>query len=298
MSVFDNGITLRSLINLIKKELSSIYPNQEIEGFIKIIFNELINYSSIDLHLYQETKLEEKLIQKIESIISRLKNFEPIQYILGTTEFYGLKFYLTKDVLIPRPETEELVDWIISENKIPDEKKINILDIGCGSGCIAITLKELLKNSNVNAIDISLPAIEVAKRNAKLNEVDVNFLIVDILISSDVKIDCLNNLDVIVSNPPYVRECEKKYMMPNVLKYEPFSALFVPDLDPLVFYNAIAEFSKRHLNKNGRIYCEINENLSMETADIFKNMGFQNVMIKKDINGKDRMIKIENQHTL
>jgi release factor glutamine methyltransferase len=291
MSVFDNDITLRSLINQIKKQLSSIYPNQEIEGFIRIIFNELLNYSSIDLHLYQETKLEEKLIQKIESIISRLKNFEPIQYILGTTEFYGLKFYLTKDVLIPRPETEELVNWIITEKKNIDEKKINIIDIGCGSGCIAITLKKYLKNSIVNAVDISLPAIEIAKRNARLNGVDVNILRADILNPSELKIDCLNNLDVVVSNPPYVKESEKKDMLPNVLNYEPLNALFVKDDDSLVFYKAIAEFSKQHLNNNGSIFCEINENLGKETLGIFKDSGFENVIIKKDINGKDRMIK-------
>ena len=212
---------------------------------------------------------------------------EPIQYIFGETDFLDFKIKVTPSVLIPRPETEELVHWII-EKRIPNNSRI--LDVGTGSGCIALALKKRLKNCNVFGVDISAEALEVARKNGKINKLHVDFFQADILKWEQIQWE---KFDVIISNPPYVRLSEKLEMNNNVLLYEPEKALFVTNEDPLVFYRTIAAFANKYLNEDGKLYFEINEYLAFEMKNLMLGMGFNNVEIKKDINGKNRMIYCE-----
>jgi len=226
---------------------------------------------------------ENKLLQYIE----RLMVHEPVQYVLNEAWFCGLKLYVDRSVLIPRPETEELVEWIIDGCRFPIDK-LSILDIGSGSGCIAIALKRRLGKAEVWSCDISTEALQVAKKNAANLGVDVNFILLDFL---DVKQRAtLPYFDIIVSNPPYITIKETKDMRPNVLDYEPSTALFVPEDDPFVFYRAIAGFGKKHLKKGGSIFAELNEGLGKQTADIFSANGYLAEM-KRDMQHKERMIK-------
>jgi len=270
----------------IRTELNDFYPENEISGFIKIIFSDVFNISTIDLLMKENEVFKEEDFQKLKEIIFRLKEFEPIQYIVGFTEFYGLKFKLNKNVLIPRPETEELVDLIIKENKnVPN---LNILDIGTGSGSIAISLTKNIKQSKVFAIDVSKEAIEVAKINSLENNVQITFVQQDIL---NKNIDLgLTNFDIIVSNPPYVTNSEKELMEKNVLNFEPKLALFVEDNNPLIFYKTITEFASKNLNKGGKLYFEINEMFGKEVKTLIQSYNFKSVEIIKDINGKDRIV--------
>ena len=282
--------TLGNTITFIKKELKNYYNEREIQSFISIIFEHLLNYSRIDLLTKTDTNLSNSLVSQIEEIINQLKQHKPIQYIIGETEFYGLKFNVAPAVLIPRPETEELIEWITDENI---NKKINILDIGTGSGCIAISLAKNIPGAKVDAIDISEEAIKVAKQNAETNNVKINFLHFDIL-NIEKWHEIKTKYDIIVSNPPYVRELEKEMMEKNVLEYEPETALFVSDEKPLIFYETIADFAKQKLNNNGKLYFEINEYLGKETAEMLKSKNFKNIEIRKDINGRDRMTRAVN----
>ncbi len=270
--------------------LSKLYDSSEIESFFYILINFRLNLSKIDYVLNKEHKISNEDILFFEKTINRLKNEEPIQYILENTDFYGLKFHVNKNTLIPRPETEELVNWIIKDFETPNKENLSILDIGTGSGCIPISLSKNLKNSNVVTVDISQDAIDVAKHNAVTNSVTVSFVIDSIL---DPKIiSCSEYMfDVIVSNPPYVRNLEKQEIKKNVLSYEPHLALFVEDSDPLIFYREIAKYAISHLKKNGVLYFEINQYLGRETVLLMKKMGFKNVELRKDISGNDRMIK-------
>ena len=227
---------------------------------------------------------------QIFSVIDRLKKYEPIQYILGETEFYGLILKVDKNVLIPRPETEELVDLIIKDN---GGKYTNILDIGTGSGCIAIALKKNISDSVVTAIDVSAGALAIAGVNTINNKSDVNFIMQDILSSQFLfEPACYN---IIVSNPPYVTNNEKNTMPLNIIDHEPHLALFVDDEDPLKFYKAIALFSKKHLNENGKLYFEINEKYGSDIGKLLKDMNFKNIQLKKDLSGKNRFVICEKQ---
>lgn len=278
---------MQATIQYIKKELRSYYPEPEIQGFVRIIFESLLDLSYTDIILQKGTKIEAKDAEAIESIVSRLKTYEPIQYIMGECEFYGLRLQVSPAVLIPRPETEELVHWIQQTIEVPNA---HILDIGTGSGCIALALKNNLSNAKVKAVDISDSALEVADANAQRNKLEVGFVKADILNWEKYR---WNQYDVIVSNPPYVRELEKQMMEPNVLMYEPDGALFVDDNDPLIFYRAIAEFALTSLNIGGYLFFEINEYLAQEMQLMLENFGFGRVEVKKDINGKYRMIKCQ-----
>lgn len=275
---------MKATIQFINSELHGLYPVSEIEGFTRIIFESVCGWSFTRQLVKKHEKIQEPDFLKIQEIITRLKTFEPIQYILGETEFFGLRLIVNPSVLIPRPETEELVDWIVRSDLPPDSR---ILDIGTGSGCIALALKSVLKNAAVSGIDISEGALETAHENAAKNKLDVRFNQSDIL-----KNDNSNNevYDVIVSNPPYIREREKLLMLPNVLEYEPGNALFVPDSDPLVFYRSIAAFAIKNLSENGKLFLEINENLGHEMKNMLVDFGFCNIEIRKDINEKNRMI--------
>ena len=271
-------------INHIRKELQGIYSLQEIEGLIRFIFSTWKNIGSNEIFL-REIVLSDNEQIFLRDIVRRLKAHEPIQYILGKTEFYGLTFVLSPDVLIPRPETEELVHWILTSNSLPDPV---IFDAACGSGCIAVSLKKNISGSTVVACDISEQALEIARRNAALNNVAVDFVHMDLLHPEERELPCF---DIIVSNPPYITEKEKEKMSLNVLDHEPHLALFVPDSDPLVFYRTIVEMATKRLNHGGSLYFEINEQFGNECLKILENHQFTHVELRKDINGKDRMIK-------
>jgi len=276
---------MKAGIASIRKELAGIYSKGEIESLVFLIFEKLKGYSRTQFLLAREDKLTSEELLNIDRIVARLKKHEPIQYILGETEFFGLPFYSVPGVLIPRPETEELVQWIIQENQLSEP---TILDIGTGTGCIAISLRKNIPNSTVFACDISPVCIETAQRNAVLNAAELTVIEYDILNKNPEF--TFPGLDIIVSNPPYVREAEKWLMEKNVLEYEPELALFVADDDPLLFYTRIADFALIHLNNSGALYFEINEAFGKECEEMLQKKGFVAVVLKKDLNGKDRMI--------
>ena len=280
-----NGISVKQLINNFNKQLQPFYHKEEIRNFVWIIMEHLLNFSRTDIVLKADYFLSENEQNYCEDALQRLKQHVPIQHIIGYTEFYGLQFKVNGDVLIPRPETEELVQWIIGESELANP---SILDIGTGSGCIPVTLKKHISQASVSAWDISPKAIAVAKSNAEINNVEVNFELQDVLESS---IELKSKFDIIVSNPPYIRELEKELMQDNVLKYEPHVALFVEDSDPLLFYRAIIKLAVGVLHLNGTLYFEINEALGKETCDLMRQGGFKKVELRKDIFGRDRMVK-------
>ncbi|MDW8852484.1 peptide chain release factor N(5)-glutamine methyltransferase [Flavobacterium sp. MMLR14_040] len=269
------------------KELSPFYDAYEAESFFYLILENKHKLRQIDLALNHELTFSDADLAVWSGFLNELKKEVPIQYLLGKTNFYGLDFEVNENVLIPRPETEELVEWIINENKKEEKsKKIKVLDIGTGSGCIAISLAKNLPNAEVYGIDVSKKAIETAKRNAINNNVDVTFMYLDIL-DTDV-LTC--NFDIIVSNPPYVRNLEKEEIKKNVLDYEPHLALFVDDNDALIFYRKIAALAKSGLKDDGQLYFEINQYLGKEMTDLLEKMDFKNIELRKDIYDNDRMI--------
>lgn len=279
-----SNLTIEGICNHIKTELHDLYPEREIQSLTDLIFQEVLNFSKVDLFTRSTERVDDNHVKQIKEITSHLKEFVPIQYIFGKTEFYSLPFKVNKNVLIPRQETEELVDWIIHEagNSI-----VKILDIGTGSGCIAISLNKNIFRSKVDAIEISEEAIELAKMNSILNNAFVNFIKADILQTGNFTPE--TKYDIIVSNPPYVKISEKELMSRNVLDYEPHLALFVPDDNPLVYYQVIADFAKEHLKENGKLFFEINETMSQEIKKLLAEKHFKNIEVRKDINGKYRM---------
>jgi release factor glutamine methyltransferase len=269
------------------QELSGIYDALEVESFFYLILEEKRNLKQIDLALNPDLSFSDEEIVDWNRLVTELKKEIPIQYLLEKTNFYGLDFEVNSNVLIPRPETEELVEWIIKENlKVGKSKSLKILDVGTGSGCIAISLAKNLPKAQVFAIDVSEGALATAKRNAVSNEVVVTFLHQNILETEDL----MQEFDVIVSNPPYVRNLEKEEIKKNVLDNEPHLALFVADNDALIFYRKIAELAQKNLVKNGSLYFEINQYLGKETVELLENLGFKNIELRKDIYDNDRMI--------
>lgn len=280
-------MTIRAYRTHFIQELSSIYEEGEAESFFYLILEAKRQLKRIDLALQPDLTFSEAELVVWNSILEDLKKEIPIQYLLGKTNFYGLDFEVNENVLIPRPETEELVEWILEDcGKIDTTSEFSILDIGTGSGCIPISLKKQLPQAKVSAIDVSEKALEVAKGNAKLNGVEVNFILQNILETANL----LESYDVIVSNPPYVRNLEKQEIKNNVLEYEPHLALFVADDDALIFYRKIGALALKSLRPNGKLFFEINQYLGKETVDLLKDLGFQNVELRKDIYGNDRMI--------
>ncbi|MCD0473154.1 peptide chain release factor N(5)-glutamine methyltransferase [Flavobacterium sp. EDS] len=269
------------------QELSGIYDVLEVESFFYLILEEKRNLKQIDLALNPDLSFSDEEIKDWNILVTELKKEIPIQYLLGKTNFYGLDFEVNPNVLIPRPETEELVEWIISNHLATQKNKsLKILDIGTGSGCIAISLAKNLPKAQVFAIDVSEGALATAKRNAISNDVSVTFLHRNILETDDL----MQGFDVIVSNPPYVRNLEKEEIKKNVLDNEPHLALFVADNNALIFYRKIAELAQKNLVKNGSLYFEINQYLGKETAELLENLGFKNIELRKDIYDNDRMI--------
>ncbi|MEN3322450.1 peptide chain release factor N(5)-glutamine methyltransferase [Mariniflexile soesokkakense] len=287
-------MNLKDIQNTFHLELGAIYSKEEVDSFFYMLIESYYNVSRLKLAMEPEFSADSN--KAILNALNLLKEEQPIQYILGETEFYGLPFKVNQHTLIPRPETEELVEWIISKFR-NQSSEFRILDVGTGSGCIAISLAKNLTNAKVYALDVSKEAINMAKKNAQSNNVDVEFIEADILkpetwnsVPITININRMN-FDVIVSNPPYVREQEKQLMKPNVLNNEPHLALFVKDENPLLFYKAITEFSVENLAKNGELFFEINEYLGKEMIQLLVDNNFNNIELKQDIFKKDRMIK-------
>ncbi len=266
--------------------LLKIYTDREAAQISDMVMEHITGFTKTQRLINKEllfTKLQE---QQLQIYTEQLMRHKPVQYVLQEAWFAGMKMYVDEHVLIPRPETEELIAAIISE--LPN-KKYTILDVGTGSGCIAIAIKKKLPAANVYALDINLKALDIAKKNAAENSVDIHFFKTDILHFSAEK--TLHEFDVIVSNPPYIKKNEADKMLPNVLLYEPHTALFVPDNDPLLFYRAIADFSLKHLKVNmGKLYFEINETMGKQIAVLLKEKGFSNIIIQKDLQKKDRIV--------
>ena len=276
---------LSDIKNYIISYLDGIYEANEAESIAYIILEDELKMSKIDLIINAGNIVNEKSVDRIHEILIQLEQNKPIQYILGYADFYELKFKVNEHTLIPRQETELLVHKIIELNKT--RENISILDIGTGSGCIAISLAKNV-NANITAVDFSEKAIETAKTNAELNNVNVKFEILDI-IKNQQQI-CDKKYDIIVSNPPYVTNTEKTKMQNNVLKYEPHSALFVDDNNPLEFYEAITIFAKNNLNLYGQLWFEINEQFGSETKNLLIVNGFKDVQIINDLNEKNRIV--------
>jgi len=281
------NMTIFELRNTFLKKLITNYPQSEIESIFNLLLNDLFAIDKATMILEGANELSKDRENTLLNILDRLKTNEPVQHIIGSCTFYGLDFNVNSDVLIPRPETEELVDWIIKDlSKKTHKKRISILDIGTGSGCIAISLAKNIPNSEVCAIDVSNKALSIAKENAKKNKVVIQFIEQDIL---NTKI-LTQTFDVIVSNPPYIRFQEKELIHANVKQFEPNQALFVTDDNPLVFYDKISELALNHLNNKGSLYFEINQYIANDTLNLLQNKGFNEVILRKDLLGNDRMI--------
>ena len=276
-------MTTREAILLLRSELATCYDSREIEGIIRIIFEDVLLWQPIDIVMRENEPLPEFFDNRLASIISRLKQHEPLQYILGKARFHGHSFAVTPATLIPRPETEQLVDMIVDENPGSD---LQVLDIGTGSGCIAISLARALKFAQVTATDISRAALEVAQQNADALKTRVKFLEQDILSCRAPS----EAFDIIVSNPPYITEQEKAAMERNVLDYEPASALFVPDDEPMLFYRPIASYASRALKNGGRLYLEINRAMGNLVCDTLQRAGLSNIQVHNDFNGNVRFV--------
>ena len=276
---------LKAIQNKFHEVLDSIYVSEEVDSFFYILIDFYFSISRIQLAINSD--LEVLKVNVIFEALDALKQQKPIQYIIGETEFYGLSFNVNAHTLIPRPETEELVDWVITDFKTQNSE-FRILDIGTGTGCIAISLAKNLPNAKVYALDISKEAIEVARQNADLNSIEIEFIEADIL---NIDPDFDFKFNIIVSNPPYITEQEKQLMKPNVLENEPHLALFVYDKNPLLFYESITQFAINNLSQNGQLFFEINEYLGNDMIQLLVKNNFKNIELKQDIYRKDRMIK-------
>ncbi len=277
------------VILLFKSQLALLYESREAESIAMLTLNELTGFSNSKIKAFPEMELTEEQSDAMSLILNDLKTGKPLQYILGHTEFFGLPFKVNPSVLIPRPETEELVEWAISTFNKANHGSATLLDIGTGSGCIAISLKKNLPFLDVTAIDISPEAIQTAKANAELNNTTINFSAADML-NPDLLLEP-SKFDIIISNPPYVTQQDKLQMHQNVTNFEPHTALFVPEDDPLLFYRVIAEFALKHLKPAGLLFFEINEAYGEQICDLLQNQRFDNIELRKDLSGRDRMIK-------
>jgi release factor glutamine methyltransferase len=284
--MFVSSNLLRDLLPYFMRKLKAVYEESEIESIFFRITEDTLNLPKRSV-LTEEKRLTESELLTFKDYVDRLAANEPLQYILGEADFLGLKFKVSPAVLIPRPETEELVDLIIRENK--SKSPLEILDIGCGSGCIPIALKKNIPQSKVTSIDISAAAIEIAKQNASVINADVFFLEQDVFADSLFK---LTPVDLIVSNPPYITDAEKSLMHANVMEHEPALALFVPNSDPLKFYNRIFQFAQSHLKPNGLIYFEINPLYADDLVKKALQLKFSSAVLCPDLSGKNRFLKV------
>ncbi|MCZ4410747.1 peptide chain release factor N(5)-glutamine methyltransferase [Cryomorphaceae bacterium 1068] len=277
--------TIAALKLRFREELVGAYPGLEIDHFFAMAAYEVLGYSRAQLQINQNETVEDYKVEKMVSILKGLQRNEPIQYLLGFCDFYGLKFKVNSHVLIPRPETEELVRWVLDES---GDSIQNILDLGTGSGCIAISLKKAMPHAQVFGVDKSVEALNLAQQNARINDVSMEFFGFDILKQESMG---FMNFDIMVSNPPYVTYEDKERMEKNVLDFEPHIALFAPEDDPLIFYRNIVDLAEGHLKKGGKIFFEINESFGPEIRSLLMDRGFTSVEIRKDLNGRFRMAK-------
>lgn len=287
---------LKEIKKIFHKELDTIYPKEEVDSFFYLLIEHYLGLERFVLALQPNYSISKEEEQPLFEALSELRLQRPVQYIMGKAHFMELELMVNTHVLIPRPETEELVRWILNDchAEYPPERdgragsrSIKILDIGTGSGCIVLALAKNCPDAQVYALDVSEKALKVAKHNATQNEVAINFIQADIL-----TLDTLDvTFDVIVSNPPYVRELEKKEMKANVTEYEPQEALFVPDNDPLLFYRHITHFAKNNLKEGGSLYLEVNQYLAQETKQLLEDQNFTDIELRKDLFGNDRMLK-------
>ncbi|MES3018929.1 MAG: peptide chain release factor N(5)-glutamine methyltransferase [Bacteroidota bacterium] len=282
-------MTIASIEKVFVEDLTSLYGAEEAGSIAWLVIGFVckINRSQYLNNKYDDLSSEELAI--FYNMLSELKKGVPVQYLLGETEFYGSVFKVNPSVLIPRPETEELVDWILKDIKADKSgyEGLKMLDIGTGSGCIPVTIKKYVPGLEVYAVDVSVDALAIAEENARLNNIEIDFIQDDML----KPVADWDKFSIITSNPPYVTLAEKEQMHVNVLEHEPHLALFVPDNDPLIFYKAIAAFADRHLESSGLLYLEINENLGQETVSLLKSSGFKDIHLRQDLRDRDRMIK-------
>jgi release factor glutamine methyltransferase len=277
-------MTIAQAYNDLRTELKKVYGEREAENIADWVFENVTGQKRWE-RKNNRSEISKNHWDKLNECLKELLKHKPVQYVLNEAWFYKRKFFVDENVLIPRPETEELVEWIIESAR--DNENFEIIDIGTGSGCIPVSLKKELQNVNVTAIDISEKALHVAKKNAKELKAEINFKLIDFLSADD--LSSLLKYDIIVSNPPYIPIAEKEILAKNVTEFEPGIALFVDNNNPYIFYEKIAEFSKSHLKDDGRIYVEVHEEYAKNVKGIFEKAGFTST-IKKDIYGKERMV--------
>ena len=294
--------TIKDVFTQFREGLPELYDKHETDALSLLATGEITGFSNAKLKAFPELELSQIQIGQLTNILTELKTGKPIQYILGKTEFYGLPFFVNPSVLIPRPETEELVEWALEEvgsrkSEAGSVKSVarRILDIGTGSGCIAIALRKHLPFFDVSAIDISVDALQIARKNAQLNEVNINFVEADILNLNPDQSIYKQKYEIIISNPPYVTLYDKTQMHTNVTDFEPHTALFVPLEDPLIFYKAIADFASVHLVSGGLLFFEINESYGENIVNMLKDKGFSDIELRKDMSGRDRMVNCLNR---
>ena len=277
-------MTTHQVISDIKSALAAAYPEGEVRAFVRILFEEWMHYSTVDIYMRADSEVPPFMVEKMRHAVQRLLRHEPIQHIVGVAHFHGHRFAVSKHTLIPRPETEQLVDMIVDRNQdVPD---LCVLDIGTGSGCIACSLARALRFAEVHAFDISQPALDLAAENARNLGVKVAFHHVDILNA----VPQPQQFHIIVSNPPYICMHEQQLMEDNVLRYEPHSALFVPDNDPMLFYRAIVRYASVALKPGGKLYFEINAAYGNDTANLLSNFHFADIEVVRDFYGRDRFV--------
>lgn len=285
-------MTVQQATRQLQAHLAQLYDEREAANITSLVMENITGWKRIDRVLHKQQALLPVQLDVLKIYTDQLLQHRPVQYVLGETWFYGMKFFVQEQVLIPRPETEELIEWVIRDIREAKKKpEATIIDIGTGSGCIAVALKKELPGTHVYACDVSEGALEVAGKNAGLNGVQINFLQTDFL-----QPEQRNNLpvaDVLISNPPYIPLGDKAAMQPHVLQYEPHLALFVADSDPLIFYKEMTSFVKTHLRQTGTLYVEVHEEMAGAVTALFRSAGFNRVEIKKDLQGKDRMIKAD-----
>ena len=281
-------MTLNEARTVLTKELKSIYENEELKNIIDLVLEHITGLPRIEQVRNKIPYLTCTQLEDLDTITERLRQNEPVQYVLGEAWFAGMKFKVNKHVLIPRPETEELVDWVVKQYAI-DTRQLAIIDIGTGSGCIPITLKKKLPEAKVSAIDVCSEALFTATENGIALDAEVDLMLLDFL--DEEKWKELGQYDVIISNPPYVRQSEVNTMHTRVKNFEPHLALFVPDTDAWLFYKKLADFSLQHLRPGGSLFVEINEALGESIINLFKEKGLINIELRKDMQGKDRMIR-------
>jgi release factor glutamine methyltransferase len=282
-------MTLSEFRSALKNTLQDFYSNSELDQLAKSLLMSRMKLDSTAYLLASESELCDEVLEQLRSDVHRLSMHEPLQYVLGNTSFYGLEIQCNPAALIPRPETEELVDWVLREVQLPS---CLLIDLGTGTGCIPLAIKAKRPSWQVSAIDVSQDALALARSNALRLALDVHFEAADLLTDfSDLAIK--NKFNVVISNPPYIPNADAMSMLPNVLNHEPHLALFVPDSDPLLFYRRIVGFSEQYLEKEGYVFVEIHEDLSEETIQLFHQAGFANIELRKDLQGKSRMIKAQ-----